>query len=133
MVIGIAILLRSCLHDKVTVGYQDAKLLCVEASQADQPTLTQLLRLKNHRSYLSALKTYVSFCAEDKKRFEDQLQAHPKLAALVETHNQQKQDLKALKKGKGKGSKPSTGTKKRSRQQESPASDDEVCTCAKSM
>lgn len=75
----------------------------------------------------------MSFCAEDKKRFEDQLQAHPKLAALVDTYNQQKQDLKALKKGNRKGTKPSKGTKKRNRQQESPASDNEVCTCAKSM
>ena len=75
----------------------------------------------------------MSFCTEDKKRFEDQLQAHPKLAALVETYNQQKQDLKVLKKGKGKGTRPSKGTKKRSRQQESPASDDEVRTCANSI
>ena len=70
--------------------------------------------------------------AEDKKRFEDQLQAHPKLAALIEAYEQQKQDLKALKKGKGKGTKLSKGTKKRSRQEESPASDDEVRTWAES-
>ena len=64
--------------------------------------------------------------AEDKKRFEDQLQAHPKLAAMIEAFDQKKQDLKAIKKDKGKSSK---GTRKRRRQEESPASDDEVCSC----
>jgi len=45
---------------------------------------------------------------------------------MIEAYDQKKQDLKAIKKGKGKSSK---STKKRRRQEESPASDDEVCNC----
>lgn len=49
---------------------------------------------------------------------------------MIEAVDQKKQDLKAIKKGKGKSSK---GTKKRRRQEERPASDDEVCSCLTSL
>ena len=45
---------------------------------------------------------------------------------MVEAYDQKKQDLKAIKKDKGKSSK---GTKKHRRQEESPTSDDKVCAC----
>ena len=57
--------------------------------------------------------------AGDKKRFEDQLEAHPKLAATIEAYEQKQQDLKALKKGKSTKS-----SKKRSRKEAT--SDNEV-------
>ena len=66
-------------------------------------------------------------CAEDRKRFEDQLQAHPKLAAMVAAYEEKQQELRTLKKGKGTA-KSSKGTKKRRHQEDMHASDDEVCT-----
>ena len=60
-------------------------------------------------------------CAEDKKRFDKQLQAHPKLAALIEAYEQRRKDLKAVNKGQ-----VSKSTKKRRRkEQEAQASDDD--------
>ena len=85
-----------------------------------------LAQLMVAQDQYSCQPTQLVFVAEGKKRFEDQLQAHPKLAAMIEAYDQKKQDLKAIKKGKGKSSQ---GTKKRRRQEESPASDDEVCSC----
>ncbi|DBA78417.1 TPA: hypothetical protein ACH3X2_007913 [Trebouxia sp. C0005] len=78
----------------------------------------------------SGRRKYDKLAEEDKKRFEDQMQAHPKLAAMIEAYNQKKQDLKAIKKGKGKSSKSS---KKRGRQEESPASDNEDAAVAERM
>ncbi|KAL0046964.1 hypothetical protein WJX82_003155 [Trebouxia sp. C0006] len=78
----------------------------------------------------SGRRKYDKLAEEDKKRFEDQLQAHPKLAAMIEAYDQKKQDLKAIKKDKGKSSK---GTRKRRRQEESPASDDEDAAIAEGM
>ena len=68
-----------------------------------------------------------SFCvgAEDKKRFEDQLKAHPKLAAMIAAYEEKQQELRTLKKGKGKAQ-SSKGLKKRRRQEDVDSSDDEV-------
>ncbi|DBB00824.1 TPA: hypothetical protein ACH3X1_000752 [Trebouxia sp. C0004] len=78
----------------------------------------------------SGKRKYDKLAEEDKKRFEDQLQAHPKLAAMIEAYDQKKQDLTAIKKDKGKSSK---STKKRRRQEESPALDDEDAAVAEGM
>ena len=65
--------------------------------------------------------------AEDKQRFEDQLQAHPKLAAMIKAYEEKQQELRTLKRGKSK--KSTKGTKKRRRQEEDQASEnDEVRT-----
>ena len=64
--------------------------------------------------------------AEDKQRFEDQLQAHPKLATMIAAYEEKQQELQTLKKSKSK--KISRGSKKRRRPEEKEASDDdEVC------
>ena len=60
----------------------------------------------------------------DKARFEDQLQAHPRLAAMIAAYDEKQQELRTLK--KGKSNKISRGTKKRKVREESKASDDEV-------
>ncbi|KAL3147456.1 hypothetical protein ABBQ38_014514 [Trebouxia sp. C0009 RCD-2024] len=71
----------------------------------------------------SGKKKYEKLAEEDKQRFEGQLQAHPRLAAMIAAYDEKQQGLRALK--KGKSHKSSRGPNKRKVREGSQASDDE--------